>query len=50
MDLVRQFVQYFGGIRIEDNVLITATGVEVLSKVPKKIDEIESILLSTALH
>jgi len=37
------------GIRIEDTVLITATGCEVLTKdVPKEIDEIEKLLASRA--
>ncbi len=34
----------FGGIRIEDDVLVTATGSEVLSAgIPKQIDEIEAL-------
>ena len=33
------------GIRIEDNVLITATGHEILTKdVPKEISEIETLM------
>lgn len=36
----------FGGIRIEDNVHITADGREVLgSYIPKEIDEIESLMV-----
>jgi Xaa-Pro aminopeptidase len=32
------------GIRIEDDVLVTATGAEVLTAaIPKRIDEIETI-------
>ena len=35
----------FGGIRIEDNVLVTATGRRVLGKpIPKSIDEIEALM------
>jgi Xaa-Pro dipeptidase len=33
----------FGGIRIEDNLVITADGYENLTKVPKKRSEIESL-------
>lgn len=33
------------GVRIEDDVAITATGVEILTKdVPKEIDEIEALM------
>ena len=36
------------GVRIEDDILVTATGYEVLSKdVPKEIDEIESLIQFT---
>ena len=36
----------FGGVRIEDNVLITGTGQRLLGKpVPKTVDEIESVCL-----
>jgi len=34
----------FGGIRIEDDILITPTGVENLTTVPSSIDEVEAIL------
>jgi Xaa-Pro dipeptidase len=34
----------FGGVRIEDTVLITSTGIENLATVPKSIPEIEEIM------
>ncbi|HMQ50158.1 MAG TPA: aminopeptidase P family protein [Saprospiraceae bacterium] len=34
----------FGGIRIEDNVLVTASGYQVLGQpIPKKVDEVEEL-------
>jgi Xaa-Pro aminopeptidase len=35
----------FGGIRIEDDILVTDTGCEVMGKaIPKTVDEIEAIM------
>jgi len=43
-DVVETYID-FGGIRIEDNVLVTASGVRVLGKpIPKTVKEIEEIM------
>jgi len=44
MTTIRRFYD-FGGVRIEDDILITRDGYEILSKdVPSEIDEIEKIM------
>ena len=32
----------FGGVRIEDDCIVTQTGIEVMSKVPRTVEEIEA--------
>jgi Xaa-Pro dipeptidase len=39
----------FGGIRIEDDIVITETGCEVLTTVPKEIEDIEVLMAAAAL-
>jgi len=34
----------FGGVRIEDDIAVTATGAELLSKVPRTVEEIETVM------
>lgn len=37
-------LQSFGGVRIEDDVLITADGAESLTDVPRTVDDIEQVM------
>lgn len=34
----------FGGVRIEDDIIVTEDGLENMTNVPKKVDEIESLM------
>ena len=39
------------GVRIEDDVLVTATGYQILSsRLPRSIDEIEKIMAEAQAH
>ena len=38
----------FGGVRLEDNVLVTAAGVESLTRVPRDIAEVEAVMAGGA--
>ena len=43
-DKALEYCDIIGGIRIEDDLLITDNGIQFLSNAPKTIDEIESIM------
>ena len=38
----------FGGVRIEDDVAVTTTGADNLTRVPRTVDEIESVMTGGA--
>jgi Xaa-Pro dipeptidase len=47
VDRVRRFLG-FGGVRIEDDVLVTASGCENLTQVPRDVAEIEDVMAGRA--
>jgi len=45
VDIIKKLLEMnFGGVRIEDDVLVTKTGMELLSPVPKTVAEIEALM------
>jgi Xaa-Pro dipeptidase len=46
-EAVRRF-RGFGGVRIEDDVVVTATGADNLTRVPRDVAEIESVMAGAA--
>jgi len=43
MEKIKLFYE-FGGIRIEDDIIITEQGNEIISKLPKTIKELEDYI------
>eukprot|EP00736_Rhodelphis_marinus_P012066 Rmarinus@m.29289 len=37
-------IRFFGGIRIEDNVLVHENGIELMTRVPRTVDQIEACM------
>ena len=37
-------LQAFGGVRIEDDVVVTASGAETMTDVPRTIKEVEAVM------
>ncbi len=46
-ELIEKYLDMnFGGIRIEDDLVVTENGFEIISIVPKTVEEIESVMNS----
>jgi len=43
IEKIKSFMN-FGGVRIEDDVIVTATGIENMTTVPRSVDEIEKLM------
>jgi Xaa-Pro dipeptidase len=39
----------FGGVRIEDDVIVTANGIENMTQLPRTVEEIEAIMAQRKL-
>jgi Xaa-Pro dipeptidase len=46
LDILEQF-RSFGGVRIEDDVLVTPNGAENFTRVPREVQEIENVMSET---